>query len=73
MTAALALIPVILQYLPQVTVGVENLIAWIRSIRSAAQQSGEWTDALEAQFRKSLLDSGIDPAYQPDAPIYPAV
>jgi hypothetical protein len=66
MTAALALLPIILQYLPQVTVGVEQLIAWINSIRSAASQTGEWTDVLEAQYRASLLATVNDPAWQPD-------
>jgi hypothetical protein len=68
MSAALSLLPVILQYLPQVTVGVENLISWIASVRSAAQQSGEWTPALEAQYRASLFATTNDPAYAPDAP-----
>lgn len=67
MTAALALIPIILQYLPQITLGVENLVAWIASIRLAAKQTGEWTDAMEAQYRASLLQAGIEPEYQPDA------
>jgi hypothetical protein len=68
MAAALALLPVVLQYLPQVTTGVEQLIAWIGGVRTAAQQSGEWTPALEAQYRASLFATTSDPAYKPDAP-----
>jgi hypothetical protein len=66
MTAALALLPVVLKYLPTVESGAEHLWAWVMSIRTAAQQSAVWTDELEAQFRATLQACGKDPAYQPD-------
>jgi len=67
MQAALALIPLILQLLPQITVGVQELIAWIDSIRLAASQTSEWTPALEAQYRAALFAKTGDAAYAPDA------
>ena len=61
------LLPIVLQYLPTIETGAEHLWAWVMSVRSAAQQSGEWTDENESQFRAALQASGKDPAYQPDA------
>lgn len=69
MTAALALLPVVLQYLPTVETGAEHLWAWVMSLRSAAQQSNVWTPELETAFRAALLACGKDPAYQPDSKI----
>jgi hypothetical protein len=61
------LLPIVLQYLPTIETGAEHLWAWVMSVRAAAQQSGEWTDENETQFRAALQASGKDPAYQPDA------
>ena len=69
MTAALALLPVVLKYLPTVEAGAEHLWAWVMGIRSALQQSAEWTDDLENQFRAALQACGKDPAYQPDSKV----
>jgi hypothetical protein len=66
MTAALALLPVVLQYLPTVETGAEHLWAWVMGVKSAAQQSAAWTPDHEATFRAALQASGKDPAYQPD-------
>ena len=66
MQAALALLPLILQYLPTVTVGIEHLIAWISGVRTAAKQSGEWTPEMETDFLEALIATKNDPAYQPD-------
>lgn len=62
----LSLLPVVLQYLPTITTGVEHLWAWVESVRTAAQQSGEWTDAMESNYRATLIATGRDKAYQPD-------
>lgn len=62
----LALAQVALQYLPLVIHGAEQLWAWIVSVRSAAQQTREWTDAMEAQFQAALLARSAKPEYQPD-------
>ena len=69
MTAALALLPVVLQYLPTVEAGAEHLWAWVSTIRTAAQQSGEWTADQEAQFRAALQATSKDAAYKPDSKI----
>jgi len=62
---ALALAQIAIQLLPTVTTGVEELIAFINTIRSAAQQSGEWTPAHEDAYRASLFATTKDPAYAP--------
>jgi hypothetical protein len=66
MTAALALLPSVLGALPAIETGAEHLWAWVESVRSAAQQSAEWTTDLENQYRAALIASGQDPAYRPD-------
>lgn len=68
MTAALALLPVVLQYLPAVETGAEHLWAWVESLRTAAQQSAEWTADLETQYQAALLARTSSAAYQPDKP-----
>lgn len=68
MQAALALLPLILQYLPTVTVGIEHLIAWITNLRTAAKQANMWTPELETAFLEALILTKTDAAYQPDAP-----
>ena len=65
MTTA-AIIQLALAILPLVETGVPEFIAWINSLRSAAQQSNEWTPAQEAAYRAALLAKTGDPAYQPD-------
>jgi hypothetical protein len=67
MTAALALLPVVLQYLPTVESGAEHLWAWVMGVRSAAQQSSAWTPDLETNFRAALQATAKESAYQPDA------
>jgi hypothetical protein len=69
MTAALALLPVVLKYLPTVESGAEHLWAWVMGIRAAAKQSAEWTDEIETQFRATLEASGKASEYQPDSKI----
>ena len=67
MAAILALLPSIISMIPTVTTGVENLIAFIGSIRTAAQQTGEWTPALELAFTEALIAKGSSKAWTPDA------
>jgi hypothetical protein len=69
MTVALALLPEVLKALPTVETGAEHLWSWVMSLRTAAQQSGEWTDEMENNFRAALQACGKDPAYQPDSKI----
>lgn len=61
------LLPQILLAIPKVEVGVESLIAWVQSLRTAAQQSGDWTAEQEAAFLESLIARRTDRAYLPDA------
>ena len=65
MTTA-ALIQLAITILPLVETAVPEFIAFINSLRSAAQQSNEWTPAQEAAYRAALLAKTGDPAYQPD-------
>jgi hypothetical protein len=57
-----------IQYLPVVVTGVENLWSWIEGIRTANQQSEEWTPEIEASFQQALLARTKASAYQPDKP-----
>jgi hypothetical protein len=61
----IALAQIVIQLLPSITTGVEQLIAYIHQVRTVTQQTGEWTPDLEAKFRASLIACGKDPAYQP--------
>lgn len=56
----------ILAVLPLITTGVNELVAWIKTVRTTAQQTGEWTAAAEAAYKESLLASAQDPANKPD-------
>ena len=53
--------------LPMVQTGVTEFVGWIHSLRSAAQQAGEWSDAQETAFRSALFAKTNDPAYAPDS------
>lgn len=53
--------------LPKITVGVTQFVAYIATLKSALQQSGEWTDAFEQQWRAALLSQGLRPEEIPDA------
>ena len=64
--ALVAILPTLIQLIPVVTAGVENLIAFIQSIRTAAQQTAEWTPAMESAFLDALLARANSPAYKPD-------
>lgn len=61
---AAAALQIALGLLPSVTTGVSELIAWINSLKSALQQSGEWTDIMDLQYRQTLYAKTNDPAYQ---------
>ncbi len=63
-TAAIIQLAIVL--LPLVQTGVPEFIAWINSLKSAAQQAGEWTPEQEAAFRAAILAKSSDPAYITD-------
>lgn len=56
-----------LELLPKVTVGVSQFVQWLNTLRTAAKQSGEWTDAMEFKWRAGLLAQGLEPEEVPDA------
>lgn len=60
MGAVIALLPSIIS---AVTSGVEA----IRKIRQAAKQTGEWTDAQEAEFQDLISKLNTEPQWQPRA------
>lgn len=62
-----SIIALALQLLPLVTTGVTQFIAWIDSLKAAAQQAGEWTAEQESAYRTALFAKTNDPAYQQDA------
>lgn len=66
---ALALAQLAIQLLPTVEIGVTELIAFINTVRTAAQQSAEWSDQAEAAYRAALFAKTNDPAYAPDKPV----
>ena len=65
----LALLPGLIQLIPVISTGVGQLIAFISSIRTAAQQTGTWTPALEAAFVDALIAKGSTDAWKTDAEV----
>lgn len=55
-----------LTLLPKITTGITEFVSWIASLKSALQQTGEWTSEYDAQWRAALLSQNIDPIEQPD-------
>lgn len=51
----IALAQVILAMLPTITTGAEHLFQFVDRVRTAAQQSEEWTPEMEAAFQRELL------------------
>lgn len=66
MTETLAIAQIVMLLLPKITVGVEAIIGWLRSVRTAAKQAGVWTAEMDASYRAALLASGLNPINQPD-------
>jgi len=69
MQAILALLPGLIGLIPTITTGLSSLIAFIAAIRTAAQQSNEWTPALEKLFVDSLILKASTNAWKTDAEI----
>lgn len=67
MGAALALVATILPLLPTIEADISGLIQFISGVRSAAKQSGEWTNAQESAFVDALIASAKTRAWTPDA------
>ena len=67
MASILALLPGLIALIPTITTGISSLIAFIAAIRSAAQQSGEWTPELERLFVDNLIAKASTDAWKTDA------
>jgi hypothetical protein len=63
---AIPVIQLMLALLPLIQVGIPELIAFINSLKAAAQQAGEWTAEQEAAYRAALFAKTNDPAYMLD-------
>lgn len=67
MPVAIALVAQLLPLLPSIETGVEGIIAFIGSVRTAAKQTGEWTPAMESSFLDALLTANTKRAWMTDA------
>lgn len=56
----------ILALLPSLIPAVTSLITYIGSIRTASQQSGEWTADMETAYHTMLQQAATAPEWQPD-------
>ena len=66
MTLALAIIQILIPLIPAIGGDISSLVAWISSVRTAAKQTGAWTDAMDQTFRAAVIAAGgTDPAYKP--------
>lgn len=55
-----------LAVLPIVETAVPEFIAWLTSLRGAAQQADEWTPEQDADFEAAIDLKKSDPKWQPD-------
>lgn len=67
MAAILLLLPQLIALIPVVTTGIGSLISFIASVRTAAQQTGEWTPALEASFVNAVIAKASTDAWKTDS------
>jgi hypothetical protein len=67
MGAIISILPSVISLIPTITTGVENIIALVAGIRSAAQQTAEWTPELEKQFVDALIARALTKAWTPDS------
>jgi hypothetical protein len=65
MPAAISLVTLILPQIPALVGDVEAIWTAIAGVRTAAQQTGEWTDAAEAAWQQALLADGRSPDWTP--------
>ena len=60
---ALALIQIAMQLLPTIEAGASELWSFISAVRTSTQQTGAWTQDMEAQFQATLISTKADPAW----------
>jgi hypothetical protein len=65
MPAALILVTTLLPLLPGFVGDVEALWTAIFGVRTALQQSNDWTPEAEAAFQQALVDDGKSSDWQP--------
>lgn len=58
-----ALIPTILQEIPLTQRTILATVNWINAIRTAAQQTGEWTAEVETEVNAWEIRTRIDPQW----------
>lgn len=61
------IIALILANLPTILAVGEAGYKFVQSVRTSAQQTGEWTPAIEAQYQATLAQYGLAPEWQPDS------
>jgi hypothetical protein len=66
MNVALALAHIVIPLLPSIEGDISGLVKWISSVRTAAKQTGEWSDELDIKFRTCLVAAGQEPPYALD-------
>lgn len=66
---AVAIAKVVLALLPFVTSGAQYLLEFVRSVRAAALQTGEWPPDVETAYQERLLAKAEKPEAQPDSPV----
>lgn len=64
-----ALIPVVIANLPAIIALGQSGFNFVVSLRAAAQQTGEWTPAMETAFLNALIADGESRAWKTDAEI----
>lgn len=69
MAAILVLLPQLIALIPLINTGVGKLISFIAAIRTAAQQSAQWTPELEAAFVNAIIAKASTDAWKTDAQI----
>lgn len=61
-----ALIPLFLANLPALIKAGGELVQYVKDFRTAAQQSGEWSEDHEIEFQATLQNCGGLPEWQTD-------
>jgi len=63
-----AILPAVIANLPAIISLGEAGVNFIIKLRTAAQQSQEWTEEAEAAFQTDLVQDALGPEWQPDQP-----
>jgi hypothetical protein len=64
-----AIISLVLANLPTILQAGKAGFDFIASVRTAAKQSGEWTDANEAEFQDKIAKEAISPEWKLDSAV----